>query len=269
MSVQRVVTGKEGCRVVWRECGSGKPLLLLHGGYGSWNHWAANVDGLSARRRVLVPDIPGLGESDDPADLTSLISIAEPLRDGLDALLGDDASFDVAAFSFGGSVAGAIGLRNPGRIGHLVLVGAGGLKAPRPPSVTLESWRDVPEGEERLAIHRRNLERFMFADARLVDREAVEMQAWNTSLARVKSRSLSRQGLLLEYLPQHAGPIDGIWGTRDATAEGYLEERRSILRSADPESCLAELDGVGHWAMREAPDATNREILRFIARSDG
>ena len=30
--------------VVWRMWGAGTPLVLLHGGTGSWMHWVRNVE---------------------------------------------------------------------------------------------------------------------------------------------------------------------------------------------------------------------------------
>ena len=47
-------------RMVWRSWGSGRPILLLHGGAGSWRHWIRTLPALS-HRRVLAPDTPGLG----------------------------------------------------------------------------------------------------------------------------------------------------------------------------------------------------------------
>src|SRR5439155_25324434 len=52
--------------MVWRSWGSGPPLVLLHGGYGSWSHWIRNVLPLSRHFRVIAPDLPGLGESATP-----------------------------------------------------------------------------------------------------------------------------------------------------------------------------------------------------------
>ncbi|MCD6078130.1 MAG: alpha/beta hydrolase fold protein, partial [Ramlibacter sp.] len=50
--------------VVWHAWGAGAPLVLLHGGSGSWTHWIRNVEALAvAGRRVLVPDLPGFGDS--------------------------------------------------------------------------------------------------------------------------------------------------------------------------------------------------------------
>ena len=49
-------------QVVWHRWGRGAPVVLLHGGAGSWRHWVRNVDALlAAGRTVWAPDLPGLG----------------------------------------------------------------------------------------------------------------------------------------------------------------------------------------------------------------
>ena len=63
-------TGKAGPGaagdVVWHSWGRGEPLVLLHGGTGSWLHWVRNVEPLARDFTVLVPDLPGSGESASP-----------------------------------------------------------------------------------------------------------------------------------------------------------------------------------------------------------
>ena len=45
--------------VVWRLFGAGPPLVLIHGGSGSWNHWIRNIPELARHHRLLLPDLPG------------------------------------------------------------------------------------------------------------------------------------------------------------------------------------------------------------------
>src|SRR5688500_7346054 len=52
--------------LVWHVWGddADDPLVLLHGGSGSWTHWIRNVEALAAAgRRVLAADLPGCGDS--------------------------------------------------------------------------------------------------------------------------------------------------------------------------------------------------------------
>jgi pimeloyl-ACP methyl ester carboxylesterase len=54
-----------GCSTALREAGDGPPLVLLHGGIECGGvYWAPVIAGLAAGHRVLVPDVPGLGESE-------------------------------------------------------------------------------------------------------------------------------------------------------------------------------------------------------------
>jgi formiminoglutamase len=50
--------------MVWRRWGRGSPLVLLHGGTGSWRHWAGNIAALAEHYQVYAADAPGLGDSD-------------------------------------------------------------------------------------------------------------------------------------------------------------------------------------------------------------
>ena len=52
--------------MVWRVWGKGEPLVLFHGGSGSWTHWIRNISELSKHYELWLADIPGLGDSAMP-----------------------------------------------------------------------------------------------------------------------------------------------------------------------------------------------------------
>ena len=61
--------------LVWHRWGAhdsadrGAPVVLLHGGSGSWTHWVRNIAALAqAGHSVWVPDLPGFGDSSPPPD---------------------------------------------------------------------------------------------------------------------------------------------------------------------------------------------------------
>ena len=53
------------------EGGSGPPVVLLHGGIESGGvYWAPVISRLAQSNRIVVPDLPGLGESEPVARTT-------------------------------------------------------------------------------------------------------------------------------------------------------------------------------------------------------
>jgi 2-hydroxymuconate-semialdehyde hydrolase len=53
------------------ECGDGTPLVLLHGGIECGGaYWAPVIASLAESHRLVIPDVPGLGESEPVARLT-------------------------------------------------------------------------------------------------------------------------------------------------------------------------------------------------------
>jgi pimeloyl-ACP methyl ester carboxylesterase len=54
----------DGARVAYREIGAGPPLALLHSGLLSHKEWEPAVEQLAARFRVVLPDLPLHGDSE-------------------------------------------------------------------------------------------------------------------------------------------------------------------------------------------------------------
>src|SRR4051812_41827894 len=69
--------------LVWRRWGEGSPLVLLHGGTGSWMHWIRNVLHFAPKYTVWVPDMPGYGESAAPPKGSDLQAVTAIVAQGL------------------------------------------------------------------------------------------------------------------------------------------------------------------------------------------
>jgi len=61
----RLFHAPDGARVAYREAGTGPPLVLLHSLLLSHREFAPAVDDLAARFRVILPDLPLHGDSED------------------------------------------------------------------------------------------------------------------------------------------------------------------------------------------------------------
>lgn len=256
--------------MVWRVWGAaGPPLVMLHGGYGSWGHWIRNALPLSRHFTVYTPDTPGLGDSPAPPKPHTAEAIAAVLAPAIACILPEGARFDLVGFSFGAVVGGPTAALLGERVRSFTLVGAGGMGLPRALSPPLEKFRHDMTPENLATLARRNLEVLMLADPGKVDPLAIHMQTVNTLGARVKSRFISRSEALKAALPRIKAPLKGIWGSRDSTAAPYLDRREAMLRTVDPGVDFRVIQGAGHWVAYEAAEhfnATLIDMLRPMAR---
>ncbi len=112
------------------EAGSGPPLVLIHGsgpGVTAYANWRGVIPAFAAQFRCLAPDMVGFGYTDCPdtiADFTMDVWV-DHILGFLDALGIEKAHF--IGNSFGGALTLALAARHPGRVGHIVLMGAAGL----------------------------------------------------------------------------------------------------------------------------------------------
>jgi len=259
---ERFTTPFDGGRMVWRRWGAGPPVVLLHGASGSWTHWIRNLEGLAERFAVLVPDMPGFGESDALPEPHT----AERLADAVVAGLAAHARLDLVGFSFGGIVAGLAAARLGTRARRLVLLGPGGM-AFRSDVGRLVLARVEPGMSEAEAreVHRANLQTLMLADPAAADDLAVHLQVDNLRRARFKSGTIPASDVLLRAMPGIRARIAALFGGRDAFAVPYLDERRETLARFQSDLDFRVVAGAGHWVNYEAPATVNRALREMLA----
>ena len=253
--------------MAWRSWGEGAPLVLFHGGSGSWRHWARNIGPLAAHRRVVCPDLPGLGDSAMPEPAENPGEVAAVVRAGLAQVLGDGTRYDLCGFSFGALLSGHVAAQAGEELRSVTLVGAGALGLKR--QVTeLVKVRSV-DGEARIAAHRHNLAALMFADPAGIDPLSLVIQEFNTQHARFKSRGFASSTSLVDAIARARAPVALIYGERDAIAWPEIELRFAALRAVQPEAWTGVIPGAGHWVAYEAADAFNAVLLDMLRRRVG
>lgn len=250
--------------MVWHIWGEGEPLVLLHGGHGSWNHWCRNVDVLAARGfKVITADLPGLGDSDDPGPPYTAEDIGKVTHYGIERLVGE-ARVHLVGFSFG-SVIGAVAAEMLGpRLASFNMVGAAGFgPRKRMPDRMIRIDPHMSDSEKRDAAQN-NMEWLMLADPANVGELATHIQLVNSARARTLSRPLSMTTRLLEALPKMLAPVNAIWGSLDRTTMGTLDKRIGALRDERPDARIKVLEGIGHWTQFEGAEDYNEQLVRMI-----
>lgn len=107
--------------VAWFEAGRGDPLILVHGLGDDHRAWRRTLPDLMLRRRVILYDLRGHGETSLGRPDGTLRQLAGDLVALMDAISVSRA--DIAGFSLGGTIAMRAGIDHPSRVRGLALVG--------------------------------------------------------------------------------------------------------------------------------------------------
>lgn len=251
--------------MVWRRWGApdARPLVLLHGGSGSWTHWIRSIEPLAdAGFCVWVPDLPGFGDSGAPPGGGDADAVAPVLADGLRALFGGS-PVDVAGFSFGSFAATLAAAQDPGLFARLVLVGSPALALAG--SLRLRAWQHLDDEAARRAVHRHNLGVLMVHDASTLTEAVVTLHAANMARDRLRERRLVRTDTMARTLATLHVPLHAIYGRQDALYADRWPAVEALLHGLPALRSLRFVDGAGHWVQFEAPQAFHALLLQALA----
>ena len=255
---------------VWQPESPGEahpPVVLLHGGSGSWTHWLRNIEPLvQSGRRVYAADLPGFGDSAAPERGTDADALTAPVEQGLQHLLGNTAC-DLVAFSFGGMVAGFVAAQFPARAHRLVLVGAPGLGVASRNTITLTAWRHLSDAAEREAVHRKNLAVLMLYQPESITPLALRLHTDNTLRDRMKGRRLAYSEALAQALVKVECPVHAVYGREDALYRQRQDALLQALHAAPHFQGLQWIEGAGHWVQFEAPNVFDAALLVILDRN--
>lgn len=246
-----------GGRVHYRVVGDGPPVLLVHGFASALVVWTPLLEPLCQDHRCILVDLPGFGLSDKHERDYSPAALAGTLIALLDHV-GEPRPVTVVAHSWGCSVALALALDHPDRVGRLVLTSAWAYAQQLP---TFFEWARVPGvGEllwdwfytEQAAYKYANawFDPDRHARPAVVDKvhEAFERPG-AIRAAHAAARAQRFESLQTRY-PDVRQPTLLVWGAEDTVSELYFGQR---LAAEVPRSRLEVIHRCGHMPMIEHP----------------
>ena len=250
-----------GIKLHYEIHGTGRPLILLHGGLGATEMFGPNLPALAKGRQVIGVDLQGHGRTAD---------VDRPLSAEL--MAGDIAALikhlklerpDVMGYSLGGGVAFFVALRHPELVGSLVIVSTPFRRDAFYPDILAQQGHVTAEAAEgmkqtpmyelyaRLAPRVEDWPRLL---QKIGESMALDFD-FTKDVARIKARTMIVAGDADIFPPAHAVEVFGLLGggKQDGGWDG----------SGRPKSRLAILPGVTHYAMGVAP-ALAPTVIAFL-----
>ena len=249
--------------------GKGNPIVLLHGGFLDHKMWEAQIDSLTENGyRVISLDLPGHGRT---RNNDSSLFIQEFIRACLDSLGIKKAT--LVGCSMGGLSAAEFALAFPEMVDRLVLVSSlvtGYDQRYAHDSTALRyfsEFRDkikIPDLPAAAEVFTRYWCDGLRASTE-VDQK-VRMYVYNTTLKSLESHRYSEwpkfdSSLAIDQLPSLGAPTLLIYGDKDLP---IIIQASKIIRELIPDANVVEIKNTAHMVNMEAPEAFNRELLRFL-----
>ena len=240
-----------GIKLYYELHGSGKPLVLLHGGLGAIEMFGPNLPALAKGRQVIAVDLQGHGRT---ADIDRPLSV-QFMADDVAALikhLGLQRA-DIMGYSLGGGVALLTASRHPEVVDRLVLVSTPFRRNGFYPDILAQQGQVTAASAERM---KQTPMYQMYASlaprpedwGRLLGKIGEAMKNdfdLSTDITGLKATTLVVAGDADIFPPAHAVEMFGLLGggQRDGGWDG----------SGRPKSRLAILPGVTHYTMGSDP----------------
>jgi pimeloyl-ACP methyl ester carboxylesterase len=250
--------------------GSGKPLLLIHGGDAGAGsiRWFPVISSLASSYTVIAPDIIGYGESDKPYASYDRNYFSQWLFSFINSLNLKD--IYIAGHSVGGAIALQCLVDHPKKINRLVLVNAVGLGKgiqQIPNTIKLQMiWQNLIPSSEK---SRWFLEHYGIHDPKKISGSMLDVEEYGNEVIRNKGGRnvfwLGRGKVIApfetEVLKQIQCPILIVWGENDNNYPPSIAQYTGkIINNAK----VSLIPHAGHNCIYDQPEILVEIIKSFL-----
>lgn len=249
----------------YRSYGSGPPLIILHGLFGSLNNWHSHATLLGKQFQVFTVDQRNHGASPH-SPVMNYEAMAQDILEFVNRH--HLAPVHLLGHSMGGKTAMQCALSYPQEVQRLVVVDIRPQGDPPQHDRILEALRNIDVASVRT---REDVDRALVPGVP----DPVERQFLATNLKRRDDGSYTWKmnlSAIADNYEQLIAPltVDGQFGGPALFISGgrssYLHkaDRPGILRLF-PQAQFAEIPRAGHWVHADAPDEFRKVIVEFLA----
>ena len=261
-------------KIVYLDGGKGQTILLLHGFAANKDNWIRFAKYLTKDYHVVIPDIPGFGESSQIQNENYAAENQLKRIDRFTEVLKLE-RFHLAGNSMGGMLAGMYGAKYPQKVLTLALLAPGGVGSPSPSEVAIllqKGTNPLLTGNTgdfdrliKLCFAKppfipSQFKKVLAADA--VAHRDFNKKIWDDMMGNLTKEALSaRENLLKPYLPQIQAPVLIIWGDTDKILDvGGVSVLEKNLKNYQ----TAIMKDTGHTPMLEIPQETASYYVSYL-----
>lgn len=245
--------------------GSGTPLLILHGLYGSGSNWGSHAKWLAEDFDVILPDLRNHGRSFHHADMR-YTAMAADVRRLMDALQLE--STLVLGHSMGGKTAMTLALESPQRVRALVVADIAPVDYRHQSHDNLIATmrrldfsriRSRADADAALAkdIPDKGLRQFLLTNLR----GGSHGYGWRIPLDILADGLAQLEGFSATD-GRYDGPTLFVYG---ANSDYVTDEAKQPIRRYFPNAQLRAIENAGHWLHAEQPELFAGVLKEFLA----
>lgn len=250
------------------EGGDGPTIVLLHGFAADKGVWLDMAKLLTPHFHLIIPDLPGWGESSRVADASYNIDAQAARLDGFVQTLRLQ-RFVLVGHSTGGAIAGVYASEHPEHVAELALVDATGLKAtPNTFDREVRAGKDPFAFDDRAGFKRALtlvFEKPPALPGRFVDVLVKRNQQDHAFIEHTfnELKQPSQYLAVQNRLGQLSMPVLGLWCHDDKVIDvSALDSLRNGLTAASAISA-STISGCNHMPMLEKPEQTAQILTGF------
>ena len=252
-------------KLFFRELGQGKPIIILHGLFGSSDNWLTQAKLFAPNYKVFSVDQRNHGQSphSDDFDYSSMV-------EDLNEFIQDQRISDpvIIGHSMGGKTAMNFALAHPDTISKLVVVDISpkaynlehytiveGLKA-----IPIDKLSSRNEADDVLSQHvpEPDVRQFLLKN---LQRKSTGGFSWKINLPVIANR-LSNVGVDLQFAGQFGKPTLFI---RGAKSKYVRDEDWKRITEIFPAAQLQTMD-TGHWVQAEKPQEFAEVVMQWLSK---
>lgn len=251
-------------RLFYQTTGSGQPLLIVHGLFGSSDNWRAVTKALSEKRQIITVDLRNHGRSFHHQD-QHYPQMAEDIERVVDELGIEE--IDLLGHSIGGKVVMQFAKQYAHRVRQMVVVDIAPRRYPDTHSWIFKSLLSLKLSEYQ---QRSQLDAALASDIKdPAVRQFLLMNVVKNDEGSLRWR-INLQALFCNYAvllssvePRQALDVKSCF-IAGGRSDYISHADRLLIRQCFPKAEFTVIEEAGHWVHAEAPDAFCQAVEQFL-----